>query len=313
MEDGVARTRTSLWGLMLVAPLMCIGCGEGPTPNSEPHAGAQRIVCLSPALSRMIADLGASDRIVGVHLYDPLAAQGVRVVGLTYNQADYEALLATQPTDIVLQINHPGERGLDVPQKLRDLAAARGWRLWQYRVESMQDVLHVLRGDAEAEEDHSIGALLGKVDEARALAARIERRMTRLREVTEHAERKRVLMLVGIEPQIIAAGRGTYIDAMLAAAGGVNALDETPTLWPTLDHEQMLSLQADVAVYVPPPGSDERLALPPGVRTRVAHLLHDAALIPSTSVDEVAAALAKVLHPELADEIDFVMNGLDDE
>ena len=108
------------------------GCGRSSPDTAAPDArkttpeGERRIVALSPALAHMLVGLGLEDRIVGRHDWDLVLSKQVPAVG-SQDGIDYEALLRTDPTDVLLEW---GSRPL--PTRLTTLADEHGWTIRNY-------------------------------------------------------------------------------------------------------------------------------------------------------------------------------------
>jgi len=107
-------------------------------------------------------------------------------------------------------------------------------------------------------------------------------------------------------------------DELLAFAGGVNAAAEAVVTAPEYDRESLLALQPQVILMLQPGApqlqeDDPRLSafagLPiPAIQNgRVVVLNDPLVLLPSTSVTDVCALMAKAIHPDLAEEIDLAI------
>jgi len=293
---------------MLIAGLalyLLIGCADdsAPAKPASPEANTpktQRIVCFSPAVTQMLADLEVTDRIVGVGAYDPVAPEGSAVVGDLY-RIDYEKLLTLEPTDIILQINSPDLPGRGIPDRLAELAESHDWSLHTFVIKSADDVMTALH-DTDGPD---IGSVIDRPAAAQKLRDRIDRELTDLAEQTRSDDPTRVLMVVGLSP-ITCVGRGTFMDALLTRAGGSNVLSKTEGAYPTIDREKMLTLDPQVIVMFRPDrgtaavathASDQSdaLNLPPGVDVPVVIIDDPRALLPTTSMPHIARQLAAAI------------------
>jgi ABC-type Fe3+-hydroxamate transport system substrate-binding protein len=284
--------------LWVLAATGLIGCSDRPTSAPPAAPGSEneeiRIVCLSPALTQMLTDLDLSGNIVGVGEVDPVAPPQAQPVG-HFLQMDYEKLIALKPTDLVLQ----DTRNSPLTGKLRTLAARHGWRIWQHELETTDDVLHALP---------SLGAALHRSAEAQQVATTLAERMRRVRALTATQGRQRVLLVVNSEPHLTAAAPGTYLDSILDVAGGVNAITTSGVLYPALDAERVLALAPQIVVHLRMPGSRQTPGLPAALTAPVVFLDDATALLPSSSMDRVAARLAGLLHPGLVEQIERIMH-----
>ncbi len=307
MNSGSNKTGWFVFVVLCCAVLGVVsGCGDDGVKKGDDASGEMRVVSLSPAITQMIIDLGMAENIVGAGMHDPVKGESVPVVGDLFNH-DYEKMLGVEPTDIFLQ---PGAVG--VPDKLRSLADSHGWRIHEYEIETVDDVLETLSGGVM-----SVGSVLGVSEEAKKLRGEIEGKLERLGEALKGVERERVLILIGVEP-MTGVGSGTFLDELLTIAGGVNVLDGVASHYPVLDLERLIGLGPGVIVL---PGRVEggdgggeipavlmKIDIPAVREGRVLWLRDKCSMLPSTSMVRVAGKLAKLLHPELSETIDELMN-----
>ncbi|QNN21110.1 ABC transporter substrate-binding protein [Planctomycetales bacterium ZRK34] len=318
MRSAIVQAATC-WAqhaLVGVALMVVIGCGADSAPvspankpagenSAEPAnaASGTRIACLSPAVTQMLADLGAADRVIAVGAYDPAAPPDVAIVGDLY-RIDYEKLLSIRPTDIILQINNP-TASRSVPARLAELARRHRWTIHTFKIETAADSLDALYSpDAPC-----VGSLIDQPDKARALRDRIEHQLDQLTALTHSDAPPRVLMVVGLSP-LTCVGHGTFLDRLLTSAGGVNALDQTAGAWPAVDRERLLNLAPDIIIrFDPSRGSaavathesaaPEPLNLPDGLDAPIVVIDDPLALLPSTTMMRIARQLAAAIHPDL--------------
>ncbi|MEQ9454606.1 MAG: ABC transporter substrate-binding protein [Phycisphaeraceae bacterium] len=270
----------------------------------------QRIASLAPALSRMIVDLGAGDRLVAVSEYDTASPEGLPVLG-SMAAIDRERLIASRPTDLV----HMGLMGGQA-ERLPGIAERLGCRVHGFaypnRVEEVMDLLApspLLVGASEVVEARvTVGGVLGLEAEAAELRAELEGRLERVRAAVAGLERRRVLLVFGVEP-VAASGPGTVLDQMLVMAGGRNALGERGATYQTLDFELLHTTSPEVVFLLLPGASaltedDARLvpwvrAETPAGRDGAVYLFGQReVLLPSTRLVGVVEEMARVLHPE---------------
>lgn len=292
--------------IILALLLTVAGC-ERPSPPPTVD-GAMRIVCLAPALTQMVIDLELRDALVGVGQNDA-AAPGVRVVG-TYTDINPEALAGVAPTHVLLQAGISGP-----PATLVEQSAAGRFKLLSYPYpRSILDVADILHRASE-DGPPGVGSFLDRPDEAAAMRETMLARIDAIRRLTAGRPRPRVLMIIYAQP-LTASGGDTVLNDMLDAAGGVNAAPQNASA-PTLDREKLLGIDPDVVLLMlydtmplGPLETDHRVALfrGPGLQAYANHRIHkiddSQALLPTTTMPRIIAAMAKHLHPELAVAID---------
>lgn len=284
------RPVASLLVLATVAALLVnIGCRGESSPTNSANSSGPRIVSLSPAITQMLDDLGRSDDVVGVGEFDPVAPPRARIVG-DLRAIDYEALLAVEPTAVLLQ---PGVEG--VPDRLASLAERLGFQVHSFDIETLDDALTALTT--------GVGEAAGDSEAAAGLAERVRSQMQEIASFTDDLDRPRVLLAVGLSPYVTAAAPGTFLDEALAAAGGRNAVEQADILYPEFDHERLLALDPDVIVYMTSRARDNAAVdLPEPLAERLVVLEDEAALLPSTSLPRVTAQLAGLIHAEVQEE-----------
>ncbi len=230
----------------------------------------------------MLRDLGLEGQIVGVGQIDPAAPSRAAIVG-DFRQLDYEKLLSIRPTDILLQ-DTAKEPTSD---RLLELARKHGWKITRIKLENVAGILLGLR---------QLGEALGLQAQAEKLAGDIELRLAALKKRTADRPHPRVLLVVSASPQWLAAAGGTFLDEVLRAAGGVNALSDSAVLYPELDAEAVVALKPEVVVHIPYNQNRSPLVLPSGLEAKVLVLEDPLALLPSSSMPGVAEKLARLLH-----------------
>jgi iron complex transport system substrate-binding protein len=190
-------------------------------------------------------------------------------------------LLAGRPEVLLVQ---PGLAGVD--PELTRLAEERGWTLGAWRLDRLADV------------DAMLAALAGLPPVAgnAAALARLETRRGEIAAIlaAEPAEdAPRTLLLVSADPPSAAAG-GTYLDELLRAAGGRNALaDRTGYVGLSLEDIATIAPDATIVLRDEPAGSP---LVPPeslvaASRGRLATVACREAFVPASVAPEAVAAL----------------------
>ncbi len=272
----------------------------------------RRIVSLSPALSRSLVELGLGDQIVGVGEHDRAAPPELPVVG-NYLSPNIERLIALRPTHVVIMAGKEG-----VHPRLRQLADHGQFELVSFPVPADVRRTLLLLHDPDA---HDLGDALDVAPRAAALVESIRQRLDRLAALTADLPHPRVLLAFSTGP-VWASGPGSVEHDLLTYVGAINAAGDAPQAAMVLDREKLMALRPQVIVLMmpgaPPLGpldQDARLAAfrgldLPAMRDDRVVLISDplALLMQSAAVDDVAAALARAIHPELTESIDALMS-----
>ena len=284
---------------VITLALAAASCTRGaPAGGPSARAGPARVVVLSPALAVTMRDLGLDDLVVGRHGYDMVLPKSVPVCG---DQAgiDYEALLATKPTHVLVEW---GSRPL--PERLRDLAAEHSWKVTTSTLLTLDQI--------ESSGAAVIRELAPEGDRAASEAA-----LARLRQSWtkrgEYAGAGRVLLVMGTTPVCSVLGPGSCHQEILERIGGVPAIrDGSPYM--ELDAEDVARLAPGAIVILSPRAPDAapaekswpelerrlgplaRLNIPAVRDRRVALIDYPLVLLPSTSLSVYAEELATKLQ-----------------
>ena len=207
-------------------------------PLAARAAQTERVISIGGALTELIYELGAQSMLVGVDttsLY-PAVAQKLPNVGYA-RTLSAEGVLSLRPTLIV------ATEDAGPPAVVQQIEAAKV-------------PLHVLRADHKFEglisRTQKLGELLARPAEAKALTARLgaEWQTTQAGVAKLKSARKppRVLFILshGMN-QVRIAGQDTAADAMIALAGGVNALQGVSGYKP-LTPEAVIAAAPDLIV-----------------------------------------------------------------
>jgi iron complex transport system substrate-binding protein len=249
-----------------------------------------RIVSLAPSLTEILFAIGAGDRLVGVCNFCDHPPEVARVprVG-TFTTPSTEAILTAQP-DLLLAARGPATMG-----------AVEAVRRLGVEVLVVEDST---LGAVWAAID-TMGARTGRVAAAAELAAAMRGRFDAIRTRLAGVPRRRVLMVVGQTPLVVAGG-GTFVDELIEMAGGTNVAGDSAQAWPRLSLEAVLARAPEVII-------DSALSheegAEPGLWGRFSSLpaVRDGRVYPYGSFDalrggprlaDAAEEFARLIHPE---------------
>ncbi|UJX43204.1 ABC transporter substrate-binding protein [Desulfovibrio sp. JY] len=195
-------------------------------------APAKRIVALYGAYNEILAGMGLTDRIVARTEADdkPAAIAALPVIG-THMRPNLERVLAVRP-DLVLQTAGRGEA---------EQAAANLAKLGvPVAVFSLHDF------DSLFAAIDRIGVLTGAQKQAAALDASLKKRLAAVAANAPEGKKPKVFFEVR-SGNLLAAGKGSMVDAVIRAAGGENAVSLDKKLVRLTD-EELLRLAPDVCL-----------------------------------------------------------------
>ena len=216
--------------------VLCVlgGCGGGQRTAVQPRP--ERIVSLSPSSTEMLFALGLGEQVVGVTRFCdyPAATSSIAKVG-GYADANSEQIVMLKPDLVVLEREHEQQR----------LALERlGVPVLTVNHETIAALC-------------SSYAAVGRLCEVQRQADSLITLFDSLRIDTIAAALPpvRVLVCVGRDGPgdgtirgVFAAGRGTFYNDLIEAAGGVNAYPDSLPVWPRLSTEGLLSLAPQVII-----------------------------------------------------------------
>jgi iron complex transport system substrate-binding protein len=277
------------------------GGGDGRPSGGEPDAAREgihwlgppapanprRIVSLAPSLTDVVVALGHARRLVGVTRFDtaPEVASLPRVGGFVDPSA--EAVVGLRP-DLVLWLT---DGSALAPVKH---IARLGIPVLALPIIGVADVIATTRAVAEALGDPAAG---------KRLAAELEAAIARTRARAASLPRKRVLLVVGREPLVV-AGPGSYPDELLGIVGATNVAGGA-LAWPVFPVERAaaadpeLVIDAAVREHGSPSGAGLD-AIPAVRRGALRRLRTDDALRPGPALVRALDALFEAVHPEAA-------------
>ncbi|MEM7227507.1 MAG: ABC transporter substrate-binding protein [Planctomycetota bacterium] len=206
-----------------------------PESSAKTAPDVVRIVSLSPALTRTMVDLEIQDLLVGRSRFCDAVDQDIPAVGDLFD-IDYERLTRLQPTHVVIQ---PAASG--IAPELQSLSKRQGWTVQAWPLNTIDDVRTMTSELAQGVAARLPDRHDAITNRASALDAALQRAATPL------DGNVRTLVLQGLDP-VLAAGTSTYVDELLRAAGGVNAVSAVG--WAELSLEDVVRLNPEVIIVL---------------------------------------------------------------
>ncbi len=204
-------------------PSRCEGA-QSPRPD--------RIVSMAPNLTEILFALGLAEKIVAVTNdsdWPPQAASKPRVG--TFWQPNIEAVIAKKP-QLIVTLAFEQQRNL--AERLKRI----GYHSIVLKIEKVNDLF-----DAIGE----IGAATGRQDRAKQLTDAIRTKLDNLKSMIGPSRKVKALYVVQREPLRV-AGRDTFINEIIEAAGGENAIGATLHKYPPIGAEVVYTCGAEVII-----------------------------------------------------------------
>lgn len=263
----------------------------------------RRIVSTAPGITEMLFALQLGPRVVGVSTYCRFPAEARRIEKIgTFLQPDLEKIVSLRP-DLVFTMKNP--------VRLTERMRALGLNAVELDPEGIEKIYVALR---------TMGREAGVERGAEKLIASLRGQLEEVRRSTEKLPRRSVIFFVGRTPGtldgLVAVGRASYLEGLLAVAGGKNALADSPIPYPKVTLEQVLARDPDVildmgdAAHADGAPADRlneavglwgRLEQLRAVRNHEVHAVaSDIFVVPGPRFVEAAREFRRMIHPEAA-------------
>lgn len=197
-----------------------------------------RVVSLAPSVTEMLFAIGAGEQVVGVTSfcdYPPEAQAKPKVGGAFPN---LEVMLGLKPTLVLAPRDFIRP---DMVAKLDQLKIT----LFILEANTIEDVLRHIQ---------TFGRMLGRSEQADAVAGDLRRRVAEVKTRTADATRLRVFYVLNSDP-LMTAGPGSFIHQLIEVAGGTNVAAGAPVPYPRLSMEEVIRQDPQVILF--PVGDDE--------------------------------------------------------
>lgn len=270
----------------------------GDRGGGHPRIGsAQRILCMSPAVTECVFALGCGDRVVGVSSYSTYPAEAREKVNVGgFVDLSFETLIALKP-DLVITQGHAA--------KLGEFCRQEGIAVRQLEISSVATVLADLQ---------ALGEELGCAERAATLCGEIRQELDRVAAQVAGRERPGVFLCIGRSPGTLSGmytigENSVFLRDLLDIAGGKNTFADVRRGYPQVSKEALVKRQPEVIIEVhpgeelSPEQKDELrrdwqwLAMLPAVRNGRVHLpTEDYMLIPGPRIGKTARRLAEMIH-----------------
>jgi len=192
----------------------------------------KRIISTAPNLTEILFSIGLGNRVAGVTTDSKFPPEAIDKIKIgSFWQMNIEAIIAAKP-DLVVTLDFPQQR--DVAERLRRM----GYRTLTVNIEKVEDFFAAVE---------KIGAATGATREAEELCGELRGNLGDLLERIGDKEKVGVLWVVQREPLRV-AGVDTFVNELIALAGGVNAIGKTTHQYPPIGAEQVIARKPDVII-----------------------------------------------------------------
>ncbi|MCX8124554.1 MAG: helical backbone metal receptor [Spirochaetes bacterium] len=196
-----------------------------------------RIISLSPSITAMIIDLESEHLLVGVTRYHPPLSKPIPIVG-NINNPNVEQIIALKP-DVVLASFEDA-----ATQKIEQLSHAKI---------NVQLLPPAVSFEALCSNYRTIASIINKEKMAQTKLLHYNN----IRQRLMHKGNATAIILLSSNPYIAVSGK-SYISNIFADAGIVNYITNTPTRYPIIQQEYLLTSEVDFIIALfgePLPGA----------------------------------------------------------
>ncbi len=195
----------------------------------------QRIVSTAPSLTELLYALGLGDRVVGVDRFSryPADALSKPKIG-DYANPNLEAIAALRPDLVLIPTN---------PVKLAERLGLLRLRTLEIDQEGIAKLYESFR---------LVGEATGAQAQAAKLTASVRAQLERIHARAAPLKRTRMMFVVGRTPNrldgLIVVGQASYLNEIIALAGGENVFRDAVASYPGVSLEEVLSRNPDVII-----------------------------------------------------------------
>ena len=227
-----------LWLPILLSIMVCAALiifssqNKSDTGISAPNSPPEKIVSLAPNVTEILYELGLGEKIVAVSNDSdyPSEAADIKKIG-TFWQPNIEAIIAAKP-DLVITLWFAQQKSI------ADTLEQLGYKVLVLRMEKFSELPEAIQ---------QIGTATATREKSEVLAGTIENKINELKTKYRQAEKPKVLWVIQEEPLRV-AGRNTFLNELIEASGGENAIGQTLQQYPSISTEQILCCGAEVII-----------------------------------------------------------------
>jgi len=214
------------------APIVLV---DGLDRQIELAGPAQRVVSLAPAITEILFATGAGSQVVGRDAFSnfPAEVKSISDIGGGFGELNTEVILSLQP-DLVIASE------LTPPEQIKTL-------------EDLGIVVFALPNPTDFAElfasIRTVASLTGHIEQADQLIAGLEQRLAVVTEAINQVTERPVVFyeLDGTDPNAPwTPGPGSYIDRLIALAGGENLGNRLDSEWAQISIEELIAQDPDI-------------------------------------------------------------------
>jgi iron complex transport system substrate-binding protein len=260
----------------------------------------RRIVSTAPSITELLYALGLGDRVVGVDRFSRFPADALRKQKIgDYANPNLEVIASLRPDLVIIPVN---------PVKLGDRLGTLRLKVLEIDQESIAKLYASFQ---------IVGMATGATTQAAKLTSTVRDQLEAVQRRAAPLKKTRMMFVVGRTPNrldgLIVVGQASYLNEIIALAGGENVFRDAVASYPEVSLEEVLARNPDVIVDMGDMADTvgvterhkrevtslwERLSSVAAVRQhRVQAVASDIYVVPGPRVVDAAKAFFEMLHP----------------
>jgi len=193
----------------------------------------QRIVSTAPSITELLYALGLGDRIVGVDRFSRYPPEALRKPKIgDYSNPNLETIASVRPDLVIIPTN---------PVKLAERLRTLRLTVLEIDQESIAKLYDSFR---------IVGQATGATAEAAKLSSTLRAQLETIRARAAPLRRTRMMFVVGRTPNrldgLIVVGQASYLNEIIALAGGENVFRDAVASYPGVSLEEVLARNPEV-------------------------------------------------------------------
>jgi len=256
----------------------------------------QRIVSTAPVITETLFAIGAGNRVAAVsdYCHFPAEARTRPKIG-SYLRPNVETIVRLRPDLVIVE---------RLPNSVLD----------QLKIAGI-NVISVGVGDVEANLKlmETVATAAGLAPKGRALTSSVREQLESIRKANASKKRQTAAFIVGRVPGrlegLIAVGRGSYLNELMAIAGGRNLFGDAATPYAKISLEAIVRLKPDVIIDMGEMAQTEGVTdeqkravqtlwkSRKDVPSRIYPVADDIFVVPGPRMVDAARAFQKIFHP----------------
>jgi iron complex transport system substrate-binding protein len=193
----------------------------------------KRIVSLAPNITEALYSIRADSLIAGVTNYCnyPLDAQNKTKIGGMIDP-NYEIITSLEPDLIIMTVEGNAKQSYKALKEL-------GMRIFVTNPRNINGIIKMI---------NDLGAITGKVDEAKEVSEKIHDDKNFYEQLNENSDKIKCLLVISVNP-LMTANRKTFINEIIELSGFKNIYHDEAIVYPMISYEDVTEKNPEYIVF----------------------------------------------------------------